>query len=417
MNNLINWLQNSFSPKMNKINNNVWVVSIKDSIMQTLPFIFLGSVFCLLAILNDYFPNLPSFWTPFGWTMGKISLFVAFLIPFNLMEKKRLRKQRLIAGMSSLILFLIVVTPQVEFDKVIGFGHTSLGAGGMFIAIFCGIFTGYVMSLFGKFSFFKEDSVIPDFVRSWFDAMLPIAIIICTGWIVVLIMKVDLYNAVLSIFMPLSTFIQSPFGFILVMFIYCFLYSMGISSWVLTPVTSPVFLAAITANIAMAQAGTATAANLNLATSSTIYSAYLWVGGIGCTLPLVVMLIRSKAKKLSALGKACLVPSIFNINEPVVFGTIAWNPYLMIPMWIQGIVLPIVTYIFTKVIPFAPIPTLQFEMWYCPFPISTWITTGSISGILLLVVNVVISATIWYPFFKAYEAQEIKALNEQEAAN
>lgn len=417
MNNLINWLQNSFSPKMNKINNNVWVVSIKDSIMQTLPFIFLGSVFCLLAILNDYFPNLPSFWTPFGWTMGKISLFVAFLIPFNLMEKKRLRKQRLIAGMSSLILFLIVVTPQVEFDKVIGFGHTSLGAGGMFIAIFCGIFTGYVMSLFGKFSFFKEDSVIPDFVRSWFDAMLPIAIIICTGWIVVLIMKVDLYNAVLSIFMPLSTFVQSPFGFILVMFIYCFLYSMGISSWVLTPVTSPVFLAAITANIAMAQAGTATAANLNLATSSTIYSAYLWVGGIGCTLPLVIMLIRSKAKKLSALGKACLVPSIFNINEPVVFGTIAWNPYLMIPMWIQGIVLPIVTYIFTKVIPFAPIPTLQFEMWYCPFPISTWITTGSISGILLLVVNVIISATIWYPFFKAYEAQEIKALNEQEAAN
>jgi PTS system cellobiose-specific IIC component len=333
------------------------------------------------------------------------------------MEKKRLRKQRLIAGMSSLILFLIVVTPQVEFDKVIGFGHTSLGAGGMFIAIFCGIFTGYVMSLFGKFSFFKEDSVIPDFVRSWFDAMLPIAIIICTGWIVVLIMKVDLYNAVLSIFMPLSTFIQSPFGFIIVMFIYCFLYSMGISSWVLTPVTSPVFLAAITANIAMAQAGTATAANLNLATSSTIYSAYLWVGGIGCTLPLVIMLIRSKAKKLSALGKACLVPSIFNINEPVVFGTIAWNPYLMIPMWIQGIVLPVVTYIFTKVIPFAPIPTLQFEMWYCPFPISTWITTGSISGILLLVVNVVISATIWYPFFKAYEAQEIKALNEQEAAN
>lgn len=416
MKNLINWLQNSFSPKMNKINNNVWVVSIKDSIMQTLPFIFLGSVFCMLAILNDYFPSLPSFWTPFGWTMGKVSLFVAFLIPFNLMEKKRLRKQRFIAGMSSLILFLIVVTPQVEFDKVIGFGHTSLGAGGMFIAIFCGIFTGYIMSLFGKFSFFKEDSVIPDFVRSWFDAMLPIAVIVCTGWIVVLIMKVDLYNAVLSIFMPLSTFIQSPFGFILVMFIYCFLYSMGISSWVLTPVTSPVFLAAITANIALAQAGTATAANLNLATSSTIYSTYLWVGGIGCTLPLVIMLIRSKSNKLSALGKACFVPSLFNINEPVVFGTIAWNPYLMLPMWIQGIILPIVTYIFTKVIPFAPIPTLQFEMWYCPFPISTWLTTGSINGILLLIINVAIASVIWYPFFKAYEAQEIKTFNEQEAA-
>ncbi len=408
MKKIIDWLQNSFSPRMNKVNSNVWVTTIKDSIMQTLPFIFIGSVFCMLAILNDYFPSLPSFWTPFGWTMGKISLFVAFLIPFNLMEKKRLRKQRFIAGMSSLVLFLIVVTPQVEFDKTIGFGHTSLGAGGMFIAIFCGIFTGYVMSLFGKFSFFKEDSVIPDFVRAWFDAMLPIAIIVCTGWVVVLIMKVDLYNAVLSIFMPLSTFIQSPFGFIFVMFIYCFLYSMGISSWVLTPVTSPVFLAAITANIALAQAGTANAANLNLVTTSTIYSAYLWVGGIGCTLPLVIMLIRSKVKKLSALGKACLVPSVFNINEPVVFGAIAWNPYLMVPMWIQGIVLPLVTYIFTKIIQFAPIPTLQFEMWYCPFPIATWFTTTSIKGIILLAINIVIASLIWYPFFKAYESQEIR---------
>jgi PTS system cellobiose-specific IIC component len=407
MKKLINWLETSFSPKMSKINNNVWVVAIKDSIMQTLPFIFLGSIFCMLAILNDYFPSLPSFWTPYAWTIGKISLFVAFLIPFNLMEKKRLRKQRFIAGMSSLVLFLIVVTPQVQVDKVIGFGDSSLGAGGMFVAIFCGVFTGFIMSLFGKFSFFKEDSVIPDFVRAWFDSMLPIAIVVCTGWIIVLLMKVDLYNIVLAIFMPLSKFIESPIGFIAIMFIYCFLYSMGISSWVLTPVTSPVFLAAITANIAFAKAGTATVSNLNLVTSSTIYSAYLWVGGIGCTLPLVIMLMLSKSRKLSALGKACLVPGIFNINEPVVFGAVAWNPLLMLPMWLQGIILPLITYIFTKVIPLAPIPKIQFDLWYCPFPIATWFTTGSFRGIMLLIICVVVSSAIWYPFFRAYEAQEI----------
>lgn len=310
--------------------------------------------------------------------------------------------------MSGLVLFLIIITPQVQIDKVVGFGHDSLGAGGMFVAIFSGIFTGFIMNLFGKFSFFKEDSVIPDFVRSWFDSMLPIAIVVCTGWIIVLLMKVDLYNIVLSVFMPLSKFIESPFGFVAIMFIYCFLYSMGISSWVLTPVTSPVLLAAITANIALVKAGTASASNLNLVTSSTIYSAYLWVGGIGCTLPLVIMLISSKSKKLSSLGKACLVPGIFNINEPVVFGAIAWNPLLMLPMWLQGIILPIITYIFTKVIKFAPIPTIQFEMWYCPFPISTWFTTGSIRGIVLLLICVAVSTAIWYPFFKAYETKEIE---------
>ena len=49
-----------------------------------------------------------------------------------------------------------------------------MGAGGIFIAIIAGAFTGWLMSLFGKFSFFKEESVIPDFVQQWFDFMLPI---------------------------------------------------------------------------------------------------------------------------------------------------------------------------------------------------------------------------------------------------
>lgn len=103
---LIRWLETSLSPRMSKVNNNVWVVTIKDSIMQVLPFILVGSVFAMLAILNDYFPSLPSFWTPYGWTMGMLSLLVSWLIPFNLMEKRHFRKQRLIAGACGTILAL-----------------------------------------------------------------------------------------------------------------------------------------------------------------------------------------------------------------------------------------------------------------------------------------------------------------------
>ncbi|HRA75786.1 MAG TPA: PTS transporter subunit EIIC [Propionicimonas sp.] len=401
MKKFIDWLENSFSPRMSKINNNVWIVTLKDSIMQTLPFIFLGSLFAMLAILNDYVPWLPSFWTPFGWTMGMISLFISFLIPFNLMEKKRLRKQRLIAGMASVVLFLITITPQVVADGDPGFGHSALGAGGMFVAIVSGLFTGWVMSLFGKFSFFKEDSVIPDFVRAWFDAMLPVGIIVVAGWLVVDLLQFDLYNTVLGIFMPLAGIVESPWGFALLMFVYCFLYSMGISSWVLTPVSAPVLLAAITANMD----GT----GQNLVTSATIYSAYLWFGGIGATMPLVFMMMRSKATRIKALGRACLAPTIFNINEPVVFGAIAWNPTLMIPMWLQGIVLPLVIWFFTKTIPFAPIPMYQFEMWYTPFPFATWFTTGSVTGLILMAAIFVLAAAIWYPFFKAYEKQTLAA--------
>ncbi|MDK8642202.1 PTS transporter subunit EIIC [Niallia taxi] len=411
MDKMIKWLENDFSPKMSKVNHNVWVVTLKDSIMQLLPFILLGSVFCLLTIPGDVFKinNYPNFWTLFGWTMGVLSLLISFLIPFNLMEKKRLRKQRFIAGCSGLITFLITVTPQIVADKTVGFGHASLGAGGMFVAIVAGVFTGWVMGIFGSFSFFKEESIIPDFVRAWFDAMLPIGVVIVAAWLVVDIAGFDLYNSILGFFMPLANIIETPWGFILVSFITCFLYTMGISSWVLTPVTKPVFLAAITAN--------ATAGASYLVTSETIFSAYLWIGGIGATLPLVIMMAFSKNAKLKALGRASITPGIFNINEPIVFGAIAWNPIMMLPMWIISIVLPTIIWIGTKVINFAPIPRIVFDLWYVPFPISTWVTTGTITGILLMLICLVAATFIWYPFFKVYEQQEMQNETKEEKAS
>lgn len=409
MNKLINWLEKSLAPKMNKISHNSWVVIIKDSLMQILPFILLGSVFCCLAILNNYITWLPSFWTPFNWTMGKLSLFVSFLVPFNYCEKKKLRKQRLIAGLSGVIFFLICVTPLVETEGAIGFGTSALGAGGMFAAIITGVITSFVFAMFGKFSFFKQDSSIPDFVRTWFDQMLPVAVVICVGWIVVLINHINLYQMIVNVFMPLQKFLNTWYGFTFFSLLGCLIYSMGISGWVLTPVEHPVKMAGIAENIAMVTAGTATAASMNIFTEGLIYCTYMWVGGVACTLPLVFMLIRAKSKKLSALGKACLLPGIFNINEPVVFGCIAWNPLLMLPMWMIGLVLPLLTWFFVKVLEFAPIPKIQFELWYCPYPISTWISTGSLRAILFLIITVTVSSAIWYPFFKAYDKQETEA--------
>lgn len=412
MQKLMYWLEHSFAPTMNKFNRNIWILTLKDSVLQTLPFILLGSLFCVFTVVEGYF-NLPfTFWSPFGWTMGMVSLLIAFLMPFNFCEKKRLRKQRLIAGSTGLIFFLITINPVVIAEGAPGFGSSAFGAGGMFVAMFTGLVTSLVFDLFGKFSFFKEDSVIPDFVRQWFDSLLPIGIVLFGGFIVVDVCGVNLYSLVTMLFMPLGNILNTWYGFTLMCFFYCFIYSMGISSWVLSPVTSPVELQSATTNIALAAAGTATAGNLLIYNKALIYSAYMWIGGIACTLPLVLLLCVAKSKKLKALGRASLVPGIFNINEPVIFGCIVWNPIMMVPMWIVGIVLPLLTWVFTKVLQFAPIPTLIFEMWYCPYPISTWLTTGSINAVIFAVITFVVAGLIWYPFYKIYDKQCV----EEEAA-
>ena len=408
MDKLIKWLENSFAPKLQKITNLTWVVVIKDSVMQLLPFILAGSIFCVGTILNDYIPALPSFWTPFGWTMSKIGLMASFLIPFNYCEKKRFRKQRILAGFTGMMLFMICIDPQSAEEM--GQGHTLYGANGMFVAIFTGIIVGLVFGAFAKFSFFKEDSAIPDFVRQWFDSLLPIMLVIAGGWLIVQVAGVDVAGAVQAVFMPLQSALTSPVGFVFFCFLKCFIYSMGISTWVLTPVDEPVKLAVITANLELVAAGVATYQNLGIFTETFMFCTYLWIGGIGCTLSLcLLMMTICKSSELKALGRACIVPGIFNINEPIIFGAIAWNPLLMLPMWIQGIILPIVTYIFTKVIPFAPIPRIQFDLWYCPYHISTFISTqGSITGVIFAILTFVLSAVIWFPFVKAYDDQKVK---------
>ncbi len=54
MEKFINWLENSFQPKMSVVNTNVWVVTLKDSMLQVLPMIFVGSIFCLGTVLESF---------------------------------------------------------------------------------------------------------------------------------------------------------------------------------------------------------------------------------------------------------------------------------------------------------------------------------------------------------------------------
>lgn len=401
MEKVMHWLENNFSPAMNKINHNTWIVTLKDSINQIMPLIFLGSIFSMLTLPGSAFgwEWWPNFGVPQGWTMGMVSIMMAFFIPSNLMEKSRLKRSRTVAGIAGVILFAIAITPQLVNDGAVGFSHASFGAGGMFIAIITGMIAGAVVRGFGKFSFFKEDSAVPDFVRAWFDQMLPIGAVVVGGWLVIQVLGFDLYNTVLSIFKPLQGFSETFWGFLAINLIQAALYSMGISAWVMTPITAPIMLAAIEANMAGAA---------NIFTGSFKY-AYLTIGGIGCTLGLAILLLRSKSKELSALGKAVIVPSIFNINEPVVFGVIAWNPVLMLPMILNCFVACGLSWVFTKLIPLAAIPKILFQLWYCPYPISTWLATGgSIPSILVVIIIFAATTAVWYPFFKIYERQCIE---------
>lgn len=405
MNGFMHFLNTKFAPGAQKIANNDWTVTIKNSILEVLPFIFVGSLITLFNIPLNFWKWWPDLAPISSFTFGLVSIFIAFLFPFNLMEHKKLKKQRIIAGLSSVALFLMLANP--IWDKsgaVVSYQFSEFGAGGMFVALVVGIYTALIMETFGKFSFFSEDTSMPDFVIAWFDSMLPITVVVATGWILTYLLHFNFYKLIVDLFSPLANSLNTWWGFTLFLFFTCFIYSMGISGWVLAAVDQPVMLAGIAANAHQYANGQTVT---HIFTSELIYS-FPWIGGVGCTLPLVLlMLFACKSRRMKALGKACIAPSIFNINEPVIFGTVVWNPYLMIPLWINGLVLPLITAFWFKA-GLSPIPHSLMQMWYIPFPFVTWIVSPAISSIILLVILFVVGTLVWYPFLKVYDNSLIK---------
>ena len=413
MKKFMDWMSTSFAPKMNKVARNPWVASIQEAIITSMPVIFIGSIITLVNIVAK-FVEIPDLGAIGTFSIGMLSVYLSFLVPYTIMEKKKFNKTKKEAGIAGIAFFLILAGPVFDDAGNISFQLESLGMGGMIAALVAGIIVGLVMSVFAKHSFFSEDSALPDFITVWFDTLIPMLLILVLGWLLVFQLHINIFDLLYTLFSPILSIGDSFVGFVLLYFIgYTFLYSFGISTWVIYPIESAIVYTTLNANIAAVEAG-------NIATGINAYGVgtYITIGGGGMTLALgLMMLLLAKSKKLKLMGKVTFVPSMFNINEPLVFGApMAFNPILMIPMWIAGLVVPALTWIGLN---FNIIPKISmlWTFWYLPKPIAGFFL-GGISGVLFVLAMFAISWLIYYPFFKVYDRQcvaeeESKELEKQ----
>lgn len=210
---------------------------------------------------------------------------------------------------------------------------------------------------------------------------------------------------------PVTSFAQSAPGVVLIVFLQNIFYFFGISGWVFTPVTRSITQAAIAENAAMVAAGMQ---------PTNIYaygfSRYHHIGGQGATLPLAFFMLRAKSRRYRLLGKATLVPSIFNINEPLQYGAIVGNPFMFIPTVLIAIILPAFSYFWFQ-FGWGTINYVNFDMNFAPNAVSAFFMSGGdFRNVILVCINFVIAALIWYPFFKASDNAEYKREKEREAA-
>lgn len=404
------WITAHIVPLMNKLTSTYWFGVISDAVLYIVPFSMVSAIPSLWNIIRRFVTSLPDISALTQYSFGLVGMFMAFIIPYNVAVKEDRKDRAMIAGFTGIGAFMLCMAPEVLEDGRYAFEMYKFGAGGMFTAMVVGFVVGFIYKRMARMSFFSEDSLIPDFVKNWFDNIVAVLLSLFIAWLVTSIAKVDVFTAVSIILSPVTGFAQTLPGTIAIPLVMDTFYFFGISGWVFSPIQQSIQKAALAENMAAYAAGLAPT-NIN----AYGITRYIMIGGEGATLPLAFYMLFAKSKKNKTLGRATIVPSLFNINEPLVFSTIVANPFLFIPMVLQSILLSANAYLWMSM-GWASMHVENFDMNFLPNAVSAFFMSGGDwRNIALVCVNLLIAAILWFPFFKAADNYQLK-LEEEKAA-
>lgn len=414
MDKVMNFVETKLMEPMMKISNQRHLGAVRDGLIATIPITIIGSIFLLIPSLPwphsyvEFMGNSPELVSklliPYQMSMGLLSIYATFGIGRNLAVSYGL--DGLSGGISALFAFLMTLNFVPLENGNMALDTKFLGGEGMFTGIITAIVAVEILHLFTiKNIVIKLPEQVPSNVSSSFSSLLPIFASAIIVWLVVHIIGFDINSVIGGIVTPLlgasSNSIFSPLIYVLLT---CFMWLFGIHPQVLAAVMLPIWLINSDVNMAAQAAGQAIP---NLGVQPFIFT-FLWIGGGGGTLGLCLLMCFSKSKFLKQLGRLSFFPSLFNINEPLLFGLpIVLNPSLAIPFILAPVITTFVTYFafITGIVPGMGYPLAA--VWTVPSIFAGIISTASIRGGLLVLVNLVIYLIVYYPFFKIYEKKQM----------
>ena len=426
-----NFVDSHLAGPMDKIANQRHLRAIRDGIIATLPLIIVGSFFLIVAN-----PPLPANWgisqfltsnaatilLPFRMTMYIMSLYATFGIGASLAKSYDL--DAVSGGILATIAFLLTMVPvnipaeALEAAGTSGFvlPMANLGGGGMFVGIITAIIAVEVYRFTdkSKFKITMPDQVPPAVARS-FEALTPTLIVILGMATITYYIGFDWHTAVAKVVSPLVSAADSLPSVLILIFLITFFWVFGIHGMsIVGSLARPVWLQLLDGNTAAQAAGE----QLPHIAAEPFFQWFIWIGGAGATLGLAILLaFATKSEYASKLGKAVITPSLFNINEPVIFGVpIVLNPILMIPFIFTPMILATIAW-FATAAGFVN-PVIVTAPWTLPGPIGAYLATGGDwRAAVLNVILIVISVICYYPFVKIYDNKELEKEKGLEASN
>lgn len=282
-----------------------------------------------------------------------------------------------------------------------------LGAEGIFTAILLAIVTTEVTRfLKEKNIMIKMPDAVPAAVKASFASIIPL-IVNAVGVFLLSLLAQKLSEGLLipelikAVLQPLVVAVDSPFGIILISVVTQVLWLVGLhGSSIVSGVVGAFELGNLTANAELVTQGLVP----EFIYTEPFRAFFMILGGAGATIALNILMLRSKAKQLKTLGRLAIVPSMFNINEPLIFGTpLVLNPTLAIPFILAQTVNGLLTYLVMSMDIIGK--TFTYVPWTTPAPLGAALSTMDVKAFVWILLLIAVDLVIWYPFFKSYEKQ------------
>ncbi len=365
----------------------------------------------------------------FRSSMGLMALFVCMAISNSLAKHYKMQSMNtmIIAAVSflitsapsSLVVFSDILNKSKTIEKALegqsmALPMNYLGAEGIFTAIIIGLLvTESTRFLQDRGLLIKMPDAVPEPVKASFASIIPLVVNVVGIFLISLLVQsltggLLIPDLIKKLFSPFVFAVDSVVGIFLISIVTQLLWVVGLhGSSIVSGLVGAFELGNLAANAEAVTKGLAP----EFIYTEPFRAFFMILGGAGATIGLNILMLRSKYKQMRTLGKLAILPSIFNINEPIIFGVpIVLNPVLAIPFIGVQTVNGILTYIVMKLDILGK--TYTYVPWTTPAPIGAAIATMSIIAFFWIIFLIVLDILMWYPFFKTYEKQLLKEEKE-----
>lgn len=405
------------SPIANKLSQQRHLKATRDAFMSMLPITLFGSIPIIInaaPITEETTNKFLLGWANFaekhslvlnwisGITLSGMSLYICIGITYFLC--RHYKEDVLRPIMFSLAGFLMLVLEPLKLgwdgkEVEISF----LDGRGILLSIFVAIVTveGYHWMRKKNIGRISMPESVPASLSETFASLVPGLIIMSFFSILFIIfnaMDTTVVKFLYDVMAPSFKAADSlPFTIISIFLIHLFWF-FGIHDAALAGVLGPIRDGNLSINAAEKMSGS----ELSTIFTTPFWTYFVIIGGSGSVLALSFLMIRSKSKQLSTVGKIGFLPSVFGISEPLIFGTpLMLNPIFFFPFIFTSVMNGVVTYLCMA----SGIVGKTFAVfsWQMPAPIGAFLSTMDFRALVLVLVLMIADGLIYYPFLKVYE--------------